>query len=145
MTTRDRAKSRTPEFSVAKEALDAALANDQLPSCALDEAGIRAQQARHARLAPSVTNFERQGESVLFCFAEDYDRQALEEMVAVEKQCCPFFEFAFDQGTRELRVSVNDEELLPALEAIAFHLGARWEAQQRIGRGRKADSPDECP
>jgi hypothetical protein len=123
-------ESREKEFSAAKEALDEALAKDELPSCALDEAGVQAQQARHARLAPSVTNLERQAETVLFAFSDDYDRQALEEMVAVEKQCCPFFDFAFNEGRRELTVGVKEEEMLPALEAIAAHLGARWEAQQ---------------
>jgi len=126
-------ESREKEFSAAKEALDEALAKDELPSCALDEAGVQAQQARHARLAPSVTNLERQAETVLFAFSDDYDRQALEEMVAVEKQCCPFFDFAFNEGKRELTVGVKEEEMLPALEAIAAHLGARWVAQQNGG------------
>jgi hypothetical protein len=126
-------ESREKEFSAAKEALDEALAKDELPTCALDEAGVQAQQARHARLAPSVTNLERQAETVLFAFSDDYDRQALEEMVAVEKQCCPFFDFAFNEGKRELTVGVKEEEMLPALEAIAAHLGARWEAQQNGG------------
>ena len=62
---------------------------------------------------------------MVFTFSEDYDRQALEEMVAVEEQCCPFFRFAFDEGRRELTVGVKTEEMLPALEAIASQLGAR--------------------
>jgi hypothetical protein len=130
MPAPDQTTSKDQEFREAKEALDEALARDELPSCALDEQGVKEQQARHERLAPSVTNLERPGETVIFTFAEDYDRQALEEMVAVEKQCCPFFDFAFDEGKRELTVGVKDEEMLPALEAIAAHLGARWEAQQ---------------
>jgi hypothetical protein len=113
------------QFHEAKETLDAALAQDELPSCALDEQGVKEQQARHERLAPSVTSLERPGETVVFIFSEDYDRQALEEMVAVEEQCCPFFRFAFDEGRRELTVGVKAEEMLPALEAIASHLGAR--------------------
>jgi hypothetical protein len=113
------------QFREAKEALDAALAQDDLPSCALDEQGVKEQQARHERLAPSVTSLECPGETVVFTFSEDYDRQALEEMVAVEEQCCPFFRFAFDEGRRELAVGVKAEEMLPALEAIASHLGAR--------------------
>jgi hypothetical protein len=122
------------QFSEAKEALDAALARNELPSCALDEQEVKEQQARHARLAPSVTNLERPGETVIFTFSEDYDRLALEEMVAVEEQCCPFFRFAFDEGKRELTVGVKEVEMLPALDAIASHLGARWEAQQRDGQ-----------
>jgi len=111
------------EVSSAKDAVDAALASDRLPSCALDEAGVREQQARHDRLAPSVVKVERRGETLLFAFAEGYDRQALAEMVTVERQCCPFFEFEFDASERELSVGVRDREMLPALEAIASHLG----------------------
>jgi hypothetical protein len=118
------------QFRRAKEALDNALARNELPSCALDEQGVKEQQARHERLAPSVTNLERPGDTVRFTFAEDYDRQALEEMVAVEEQCCPFFRFGFDERKRKLTVGVKEEEMLPALEAIAAQLGARWEAQQ---------------
>jgi hypothetical protein len=125
MATKDRSKIGVDQFPAAKEAVDLALASDRLPSCALDEAGVQAQQARHARLAPSLTRFERRGNSMLFGFGEDYDRQALAEMVAVEKECCPFFEFAFDHAKRVLQVNVTEKEMLPALEAIASHLGAR--------------------
>jgi hypothetical protein len=125
MATKDQSRKQDAQFSAAMEALDLALASDRLPSCALDEAGVQAQQARHARLAPSLISFERRGEAVLFGFGETYDRQALEEMVAVEKQCCPFFEFTIDRAKRELRVSVTEKEMVPALEAIASHLGAR--------------------
>jgi hypothetical protein len=109
--------------------IDTATLRDQLPSCTLDDAGVQAQQARHARLAPSVVNVERRPDTLLFGFAEDYDRRALDEMVAVERQCCPFFEFAFDEGKRELTVGVKEREMLPALEAIATHLLRRGEAR----------------
>jgi hypothetical protein len=118
------------QFQEAKAALDATLARNELPSCALDEQGVQEQQARHQRLAPSVTNLERPGETVVFTFSEDYDRQALLEMVTVEERCCPFFRFALEEGSRQLTVGVRDEEMLPALEAIASHLGARWEEKQ---------------
>jgi hypothetical protein len=118
------------EFAEAKQRLDAALAANELPSCALDEEGIKDQQARHARLAPSVTNIERPGETVIISFAEEFDRRALDEMVAVEEQCCPFFRFSFDEGKRKLTVGVKQPEMLPAIEAIASALGSRWEAQR---------------
>ena len=117
------AKKQGAEISSMRDAVDAALASDRLPSCALDEAGGREQQARHDRLALSVVKVERRDETLLFGFAEGYDRKALAEMVAVERECCPFFEFDFDEGKRELRVGVSDREMLPALEAIASHLG----------------------
>jgi hypothetical protein len=136
MATSDQTRPSEPaSFAAAKEALDAALARDELPSCALDEAGVQAQQARHARLAPSVTNLERPGETVVFTFAEDYDRQALAEMIAVEERCCPFFRFSFEEDIRELTVGVKEKQMLPALEAIASYLGAGWEAQQDAQAG----------
>jgi hypothetical protein len=110
------------DFRESKEALDAALARGEVPSCALDEEGVEAQQARHARLAPSVVNLERRDEEVIFSFAEDYDRQALSEMVAVEQQCCPFFVFDIDESARRLTVGVKEKEMLPAIEAIASAL-----------------------
>jgi hypothetical protein len=118
------------EFAEAKERLDAALAENELPSCALDEEGVKDQQERHARLAPSVTNIERLGETVIISFAEDFDRRALDEMVAVEEHCCPFFRFSFDEEKRTLTVGVKQPEMLPAIEAIASALGSRWEAQR---------------
>jgi hypothetical protein len=119
---------REQVFAEAKKALDAALARNELPSCALDEEGVAAQQARQARLAPSVTKLERLGDVVIFAFADGFDRQSLEEMVAVEEQCCPFFSFAFDEAARQLTVGVKRPEMQPALEAIASQLGAQWDS-----------------
>jgi hypothetical protein len=95
-----------------------------LPSCALDEQGLQEQRARYARLAASVTAAERSDDRLHFRFAEDFDRAALTEAIAVERECCPFFEIAFDADKRELSVGVSDRRMLPALEAIAFALAA---------------------
>ena len=122
--TKDQSIRRGADFRRAKAAVDAAVAGNELPSCALNDTGLEEQQARQARLAPSVTNLERRGNALIFTFAEDFDRQALAEMVAVEEHCCPFFDFVFDEGGRELTVGVKQNEMLPALEAIASHLGA---------------------
>lgn len=47
----------------------------------------------------------------------------VEELLAVERECCPFFELGWESGTRQLTVSVSRPEHEPALEAIAFALG----------------------
>src|SRR6266540_7425559 len=93
----DQATQHEVDIRQAKEKLDRTLTEGEVPSCALDEQGIKEQQARHARLAPSVIGLDHQDEAVLFTFAEDFDRTSLNEMVAVEEQCCPFFRFAFDE------------------------------------------------
>ena len=82
-------------------AFDRAVA--KIPTCALDGAGMSEQRARYARLARSVTRLQREPEAVLIEFDQDFDRGTLDEALAVERACCPFFRFAFDQQRRRLR------------------------------------------
>jgi hypothetical protein len=89
----------------------------------LDEVGVRDQQARYARLVPSVKNLNRQPKAVVVDFSEEFDRASLEEALAVERECCPFFQFHFDESTRRLRITVRDQEHLEALDAMAYALG----------------------
>jgi hypothetical protein len=96
----------------------------EIPSCALDEAGLREQRARYARLAPSVTRLQREAEAVLVEFHEDFDQETLDQTLAVERECCPFFQFDFDQSERRLRATVREAEQLPALDAMAHALEA---------------------
>ena len=102
---------------VTDSAFDQAIA--EIPSCALDEAGLAAQRARYARLAPTVSRIEREAEAVLIEFREQFDRQTLDETLAVERQCCPFFLFEFDDSRRRLRATVREAEQTPALDAMA--------------------------
>jgi hypothetical protein len=95
-----------------------------IPSCALDEEGLRGQRERQARLAASVARTERDGMTIAIYFRHDFDRSALDEMLAVERRCCPFFAFGFDEQERRLEVSVQEAGHAPALEAIAAGLGA---------------------
>ena len=100
--------SASPEAST--EAFDRAIA--EIPSCALDEAGAEQQRSRYACLAPSVTRVEREPEAVLIEFRADFDRQMLDRTLAVERECCPFFRFEFDDSQRRLRVMVEEAEQL---------------------------------
>lgn len=109
------------------EAFDQAIA--AIPSCALDEAGVRDQRARYAHLAPSVTSLEREPEAVLVEFRENFNRDALEQALDVERACCPFFQFHFDESRRRLRVTVRESEQLSALDAMAHALGAAHKAR----------------
>src|SRR5438046_232563 len=91
----------------------------EIPSCALDERAQRRQRARYERLAPSVKRFEREPDALVVDFDGEFDPRALQEALAVERECCPFFEFAFDERERRLRVTVTESEQLPALDALA--------------------------
>lgn len=103
------------------DAFDEAIA--QIPRCALDEAGVREQRARYARLAPSVARLKREPEALLIEFSEGFDRDTLDEALAVERACCPFFQFEFNEPERRLRTTVREAEQLPALDAMAHALG----------------------
>jgi hypothetical protein len=105
-------------------------ARDAIPSCSIDEAGLADQRARHARLAPNVTRLERADEAIVLEFDEDYDREALDSLIAVERECCPFFEFDFDPAQRRLRVTVGETEQAPALDALGAALGATRSTEQ---------------
>ena len=96
----------------------------EIPSCALDEAGVEQQRARYARLASSVTRVEREPEAVLIEFRAEFDQELLDRTLAVERECCPFFRFEFDASQRRLRIMVDEAEQLPALDAVAEAFGA---------------------
>jgi hypothetical protein len=96
----------------------------QIPTCALDEAGVREQRARYARLAPGVARVVREPEAVLIWFHGGFDRETLDQALAVERECCPFFQFEFDDSERRLRVTVREADQLPALDAMAHAVGA---------------------
>ncbi len=59
------------------------------------------------------------GDRLLVDFAPGFDSHALDELIAVERECCPFFAFNFDQLSRHLEVAVQDPEATAALDAIA--------------------------
>lgn len=77
-----------------------------------------AQRDRYARLARGVRRIEREPEAVIVEFHRTFDRQLLEETLAVERDCCPFFLFDFDERSRRLRTSVRERDRLPALDAM---------------------------
>ena len=96
----------------------------EVPSCALDDEGLARQRERYLQLAPAVAGMRRDGPQLTVQFAPEYDRRALDEIIAVERECCPFFGFWFDEGARRLAVGVSNPEHIAALDAIANQLRA---------------------
>jgi hypothetical protein len=94
-----------------------------VPSCAADDDELARQAERQAELAPSVSRCEREGDAVVVEFETPFARRALEDLIEVERRCCPFFVFDFDEKRRRLEVRVRDRAQLPALNAIAALLG----------------------
>lgn len=96
-----------------------------IPTCALDEEGVREQRDRYARVTPGVRRVVREPEAVTIEFRDDFDRDALDEALAVERECCPFFQFEFDQSRLRLRATVREPDQLPALDAMVHAVGAQ--------------------
>jgi hypothetical protein len=120
MTTSD--TSPAAERSAFHDAIAA------IPTCTLDRESMDAQRARYARLADDVTRLDREPDAVLVEFRENFDRTTLEEALADERACCPFFLFDFDEKARRLRTTVRERDQLPALDAMAHALGAAQKA-----------------
>jgi hypothetical protein len=85
----------------------------------LDQDGIEQQRARYLRLSRDAGPVVREPDAVTVQFRPGFDRHALDEAMAVERQCCPFFEFEFGASDRRLRVTVKDRDQLAALDVIA--------------------------
>jgi hypothetical protein len=92
------------------------------PSCALDEAGLRLQHERYRQAGVGARVVDRAQRGLVIDLDEHVDRELVDELVAVEKECCPFFALRWDPGTRRLAISVSLEEHEPAIDAIAFAL-----------------------
>jgi hypothetical protein len=96
----------------------------QIPSCALDQRGLERQGERLTRLAGAVTQITRERQRLIVEFARNFDRALLEEAIAVERECCPFFAFSFEPCARRMEVAVEDTSMLAALDAIEHGLSA---------------------
>jgi hypothetical protein len=104
------------------------------PSCALDEAGLRLQLERYRAAGHGARLLERTPSRLLVELDPAVQIELVDELVAVERECCPFFVLAWEPDLRRLSVSVSELEHEPALEAIAFALGLAVSARQTASR-----------
>ena len=91
-------------------------------SCSLDGEGRAEQIARYAALAPSVRSASRDSLSLEVEFEPGYDRAVLDELVVVERECCPFL--TIEVGDARLRISVERHDDTPMLDVFTEVLGA---------------------
>ncbi|MEA2224969.1 MAG: hypothetical protein QOE67_251 [Solirubrobacteraceae bacterium] len=93
------------------------------PSCALDDIGLRAQYERYRRAGAGARVLHRSSLRLVVELDQHVDTRLVEQTIAIERECCPFYELGFEPDRRRLSVSVSRPEQAPALEAIAFALG----------------------
>jgi hypothetical protein len=92
------------------------------PSCGLDEAGLRLQLERYRQVGQGGRLVSRIGRRLVVDLDDHVDTKLVEETIATERECCPFFDLGWEPHLRRLTVSVAQAEHGPALDAIAFAL-----------------------
>ncbi len=94
-------------------------------SCSLDEAGLDAQLARYRAVGAGAEMHVLAGDDrrVLVRVSDRVPDRLVDELVAVERGCCPFFELDWQPEGRRLTVAVTSARHVPALDAILRALG----------------------
>jgi hypothetical protein len=88
-------------------------------SCSLDEAELQEQLGRYRSAGRGADVLERSPQRIVLALAEDVPDTLVDELVAVERGCCPFFELEWQADRRRLTVSVHGAEHEPALASIS--------------------------
>jgi hypothetical protein len=88
-----------------------------VPGCSIAPGDREPQAARLRTIARSVASVERTPRRLRFHLEPDFDRRALDELIATERECCPFYEL--DVTDQTFTVAVADDEHVPALDAFA--------------------------
>jgi len=99
------------------------------PSCALDDAGLRLQLERYRQAGAGARLIDCTPRSLVVDLDEQVDTQPVDETIAIERECCPFFTLDWEPERRRLTVAVPQAEYEPALDAIAFALDLKVPAQ----------------
>jgi hypothetical protein len=92
------------------------------PSCGLDETGLRLQLARYGTAGAGARVVQRTRRRLVVDLDQKVDLKLVDELLAIERECCPFFELGWRPDARRLSVSVSQKRDEPALDAIAFAL-----------------------
>lgn len=92
-------------------------------SCSLDPAGLRQQQERYRRAGVGATVLERAPLRLVVELADQVPSETVRDLIAVERECCPFFELTWAPEARRFTIAVSAPEQAPALGAIAYALG----------------------
>jgi hypothetical protein len=96
-----------------------------IAQCHLDAAGLREQADRYRRLGASATRVDVHAGVLTVIFEHGLDEPLLDEAIAVERGCCPFFDFQYQPEKRRLSIAVQKPDQRPALEALHYALTGR--------------------
>jgi hypothetical protein len=91
-------------------------------ACALDEHGAHRQLERYRTAGRGASLIERTPRRLIVKLDQQVDGLVVEELIATERECCPFFGLVWEPARRRLTFAVSDVEHEPALEAISSAL-----------------------
>ena len=103
-------------------------------SCSLNEDGLGKQLERYRVAGNGARVIEQHGRRLVIRVSDESPAAVIEELVGIERGCCPFFELDWNAGERRLAVAIAREEHEPALAAIAFALGLESSSRVEIQR-----------
>jgi hypothetical protein len=90
-----------------------------IAACRLDAEAARRQAGRYQALAAHAEGVSRRPGTLVARFDAAVDPDLVATTLAIERECCPFFELGYDEAARRLEISVADRDLEPALDALA--------------------------
>jgi hypothetical protein len=92
------------------------------PACRLDESGLRRQLERYGRVGHGASLIEQTSRRLSVELDHSVDGRLVEELLAIERECCSFLALTWEPGERRLTVAVSRSEHERALEGISLTL-----------------------
>jgi hypothetical protein len=89
-----------------------------IEGCSLDRDGARSQGDRYRELSRDVIGATRSPTSLTVRFSAKLDKRLLEEAMAIERECCPFFTLDYEPAAGALTIGVDERSKAPALDAL---------------------------
>ena len=99
-------------------------------SCGLHQPGVRAQRERYRRAGDGARLVEHTRRRLVVDLDQHADTRPIEQAIAIERECCPFFDLRRAPSRKRVSVSVSQRDQEPALDAIAFALGVTAPVQR---------------
>ena len=91
-------------------------------SCALDESALAEQLGRYRAVGRDSALVARDARRIVVDVGPEVSGALVDELVAVERGCCPFFDVDWRAPRRRLTVAIRDADHEQALSAIAAAL-----------------------
>lgn len=96
------------------------------PRCSLNETELGEQVDRYRTVGVAATTIESVARRLVIGVADDAPAALIEDLIEVERACCPFLQLEWDTRERRLAIWVAAPEHEPALAAIAGALGGDY-------------------